>query len=259
MSETEPSLRPVRWFHLVVPVVVMLAGPLAVAFVFGIVYGAVNRDDPLAAQHVTQMITEPATRFVFVQCILASLYIAFLIALSLMLGPIGSHRMVADFVPARGSHLIFGLIAGFLLAAGSMAFLGWLASHGVEFQTNKGEQEVMPHNLPELLMAGSTIVILGPFAEELYFRGALMSWLRDKMGLALAIFVSAAVFGLVHFNFLVFPGVQGWILTGVIAAIGVVNGLWAARSGSLWPAFATHAGFNGTMVAAAMLLPGASP
>ena len=175
-----------------------------------------------------------------------------------MLGRVGSRRMVADFATARVSHLTFGVIVGFLLAAGSMAFLGWLASQGVEFKPNEAEQEVMPHNLAELLMAGSTIVLLGPFAEELYFRGALMSWLRDKIGLVLAIAISAALFGLVHFNFLVFPGIQGWILTGVIAGIGVVNGLWAARSGSLWPAFATHAGFNATMVAAAMIAPEAT-
>lgn len=256
---SDEGLRPVRWYHLVVPVVAMFAGPIAAGLLFGIAYGAMHPGDPDVARNLTELMTQPAARFVLVQCILASMYIAFLLALTLMLGRVGSHRMVADFTRARGSHLISGLVVGFLLAAGSMALLGWLASQGIEFQPNKGEEEVMPRNLPELLMAGSTVVILGPFAEELYFRGALMSWLRDRMGLALAILVSAVLFGLVHFNFLVFPGIQGWILTAVIAAIGVVNGLWAARSGSLWPAFATHAGFNGTMVAAAMLLPGASP
>lgn len=257
---TAPEQRRVRWYHLIVPIVAMAGAFLAAGLAIGVVAAAsMNPGDmqsePDMRQALMAWLTDPTTKFIVLHVILAAAYLAFLLALTWLLGPVGRARMVADFGPLPGGQVVLGLIAGVVLAVGSMAFIGWLASKGMSFEENKTQQEVMPHDWAELLMAGSTIAILGPFAEELYFRGALLSWLRDKAGLAFAIVVSAILFGLAHFYFLAMPDAQGWILTGVIVAIGLVNGVWAARSGSLWPPFATHAAFNGTMVAVALIAP----
>jgi membrane protease YdiL (CAAX protease family) len=113
----------------------------------------------------------------------------------------------------------------------------------------------MPHSLLELAVAVPTVVLLGPIAEELYFRGALLSWIRDKAGLFAGMIVASVLFALAHGQFAANPGPQGWIMTGLLAVVGFVAAVLAWRSGSLWPPFVMHAAFNGTMIAFAFLAP----
>lgn len=78
-----------------------------------------------------------------------------------------------------------------------------------------------------LLAAG----ILAPIAEEAFFRGVLYGWLRRRLGLVLAVSISALVFGLVH--------VQP--IHALIAAImGVGLALLYEFSRSLWVPILTH-------------------
>lgn len=82
-----------------------------------------------------------------------------------------------------------------------------------------------------LLFAG----ILIPFAEEIFFRGVVFAWMRDRWGLPVGVIVSSIVFGVLHVNL------------GSVAAItllGVLCALAYQRSGSIWVAVALHAGNN---------------
>lgn len=82
-----------------------------------------------------------------------------------------------------------------------------------------------------LLLAG----LLVPLVEELAFRGLLQGWIRERLGPAPAIVLSALIFALMH-------GIPM-----LIPALMLVGGLLAwlyERSGSLWPAIAMHASFN---------------
>jgi membrane protease YdiL (CAAX protease family) len=133
--------------------------------------------------------------------------------------------------------------------------VGALEAGGMEFREGQAERAVMPTSLGQALMAIATIVIAGPYFEELYFRGALLSWLGGKLGILAAIVIGSTLFALAHGQFLANPGPQGWVMTGLLAAVGIAASIIAWRSGSLWPAFATHAAFNGTMIALAMLAP----
>ncbi len=96
---------------------------------------------------------------------------------------------------------------------------------------------------PDVNLAGGLLVILAgglaiPFAEELFFRGMIFSWLRQRMGLWAAALLSGLVFGLFH----LYPP------TAVSAfVLGVVLALVYERSGSLWPAVAIHA-VNNTLI-----------
>jgi membrane protease YdiL (CAAX protease family) len=45
-----------------------------------------------------------------------------------------------------------------------------------------------------LLLGG----IIAPFAEELYFRGIIYAWLRQKWGIWVAMLISSLIFGLLH-------------------------------------------------------------
>jgi membrane protease YdiL (CAAX protease family) len=105
-------------------------------------------------------------------------------------------------------------------------------------------------------------VLLGPFAEEVLFRGFLMGRLR-RAGLrpALAIGISAAAFGLAHVQHsdlllvrvLVTPVLGGWQGSFLDQAVGqmvvtagggALFGWIVYRWGSLWPAIGLHACIN---------------
>ena len=76
----------------------------------------------------------------------------------------------------------------------------------------------------------------------------LVSGLRRKIGAPLAVFASAAIFALLHFRFLSHGGVEGWVYTATIAAVGLVTATLALRTGSLWGPFAVHAGYNAAII-----------
>jgi membrane protease YdiL (CAAX protease family) len=76
------------------------------------------------------------------------------------------------------------------------------------------------------------------FAEELFFRGWLLRWLRPRLGTAGAIVLQATLFTLPNLiaAFLLTP-VQGAVYAVVYAwlGIGIVGGWAAARTGTIWP------------------------
>lgn len=108
------------------------------------------------------------------------------------------------------------------------------------------------------LSFGVTLVFVGilvPLSEELFFRGAIYTWLRDRSPVWVSVLVSAALFGLGHADSL-----------GVVAAsfvIGVVNALVFEKTRSIWVPVVIHAANNSLAVimvylaaALAKLLPG---
>jgi membrane protease YdiL (CAAX protease family) len=85
-----------------------------------------------------------------------------------------------------------------------------------------------PGALGVLIVGGITV----PFAEELFFRGVLYTWLRKHWGMWPSVLASAFIFGLVHVD----------IAVGVTAfALGVVLGLVYEYSRTLWTPFLIHA------------------
>jgi membrane protease YdiL (CAAX protease family) len=88
------------------------------------------------------------------------------------------------------------------------------------------------------------MVILVPIAEELYFRGFLLSHLKKSLGIPAALVLSAAAFALMHFPAGSAPQ---------MAALGAVTAAVALASDSVLGAIAIHAAWN-----AAAVLPSAS-
>ncbi|MCU0498237.1 MAG: CPBP family intramembrane metalloprotease [Anaerolineae bacterium] len=82
-----------------------------------------------------------------------------------------------------------------------------------------------------ILFAG----ILIPFAEELFFRGVVFAWIRDRWGLSVGVIVSSVVFGLLHVSL-------GSVVA--ITLLGAICALAYQRTGSIWVAVALHAGNN---------------
>ena len=76
------------------------------------------------------------------------------------------------------------------------------------------------------------IVLVGPFFEELVFRGFLYGTLRGRFNRAAAVLASAGLFSLVH----------GYGLVGFLSVFwsGVVLAWVYEECGSLWPSIAVH-------------------
>ncbi len=78
------------------------------------------------------------------------------------------------------------------------------------------------------------IGILGPFAEELFFRGVLFFGLRNtRVGAAGAVVISALAFAVVHFQY-------EPLLLAFIFIDGLLLGLARWRSASLWVPMTIH-------------------
>jgi membrane protease YdiL (CAAX protease family) len=167
--------------------------------------------------------------------------------------------MVARYRPIPPYAFFLALMGGVLMAVLSCVVDWQLAAHSlVKFDVTAAEQRMIPHSPATLPLGLLCIAIVVPFAEELYFRGLLLSWLRGKMIAPLAAVLSAALFALVHFRFISHPGAEGWIHSGTIAALGLVNGVLALYTRSLWGPFAVHAGYNAVLISTASLVPGLS-
>jgi membrane protease YdiL (CAAX protease family)/NAD-dependent dihydropyrimidine dehydrogenase PreA subunit len=93
-----------------------------------------------------------------------------------------------------------------------------------------------------LVLAMLMVVLIGPFVEEVVFRAALLEGLAARLGAWPAIFAQAALFAAFHRSlWLFFP----------MFVLGAALGWLAHARGSLWPAVAMHALYNGITVAAA--------
>jgi len=83
-----------------------------------------------------------------------------------------------------------------------------------------------------LALAVVVVGLLAPVAEELFFRGYMLTRLRAVWSPGPAILVSAIAFGIIHGE---------WVHGLLAAGIGVYLGLVTERSGSVVPAIVCHA------------------
>ena len=91
------------------------------------------------------------------------------------------------------------------------------------------------------LLALSALVVIGaPLVEEIFFRGVVMGALK-RLGLAVAVLVSAVAFAFVHFGQL--------LAMPAFVVLGVVLGLLTLGRRRLGPAIVTHATFNAITMA----------
>ena len=114
--------------------------------------------------------------------------------------------------------------------------------HGGEDQ-GLGADRWQPEHAGAFAANVVVLVLLGPFAEELFFRGLGVRVLMLYGGLV-AILVTGVIFGLVH-------GLLGALPPLVLFGIGLA---WVRlRSASVWPAFIGHAAYNGLGIAVLVL------
>jgi uncharacterized protein len=95
-------------------------------------------------------------------------------------------------------------------------------------------------HLPFLILV---VVIIGPLAEELIFRGLLLDWLKQKLAPVAAAVITSLAFALAHNNHLL-SGAVGWLQLFDRFLIGISASWLVLRYKSLAPAFVMHAANN---------------
>jgi uncharacterized protein len=111
----------------------------------------------------------------------------------------------------------------------------------------------MPQNTPfdqffdrpfDAYLTAIFAVTFGPLMEELFFRGMLYPVLARRIGVLGGIFITASLFGLMHFA----QYGRSWGAVLIIFLVGVVLTTIRAVTKSVASSFLAHVGYNGTLM-----------
>jgi uncharacterized protein len=144
----------------------------------------------------------------------------------------------------RGRHVVLAALvgaAGFLVANGVMAL--WIRVLPERVLRTFDVSRVFDVPFREQVAIALIASVLAPLCEEAAFRGYLQRTLALRRSPAVAIGVSAVLFGVLHLDPVRLPA---------LVVLGVVFGWLGWRSGSTWPAVTAHAANNG--LASALVL-----
>jgi membrane protease YdiL (CAAX protease family) len=133
----------------------------------------------------------------------------------------------------------FGLVAGYLRL---MHALG----HPVAAQPMLSELAAHGLAAPGAWLVVLGIVVVGPLAEEILFRGYLFTALAATLPAWVAHLVTAVLFGLAH----------GFDYALPIAVLALLFGWLRARHRALWPCVLAHMVHNGLTVVLVLCWPG---
>ena len=150
-------------------------------------------------------------------------------------------RLDAGRTPAHLVYtaLAFGGSIGFIVAYGAV-----LDAAGLEnLQPDQGITEDAILGGAGVAASVLMIVVIGPFTEEVFFRGFIFPALRTRLGLGWALAASGAIFAVFHVD----PKVMLPIfVTGVMLA-------WLYhKTGSIWPPLVAHALQNALALAVSL-------
>ncbi|HVV64278.1 MAG TPA: CPBP family intramembrane glutamic endopeptidase [Rhizomicrobium sp.] len=243
----------VRWQDLFLPVPAFLVwlGLLALAAALAM---ALGERFGIPGRKIANLIGAANKDFVSSQFAAASLELTILFFSWRVAKRVAGPSLVARYRPIGWNAFLIALAGGCALALVLFGVNWEIATRAiVKFHVSAGERLSLPQSAGQLPLGLLCVSLIAPFCEELYFRGVVLSWLRSKMVAPLAAPASAALFALAHLRFVTHPDLDGWVYTGAIAIVGLVNAVLALRSHSLWGPFAVHAGYNATIVAMAAL------
>ena len=155
----------------------------------------------------------------------------------------------AGLLPRRPVRDLFwtsvGLPMGLVLTALTLAAVAQLATslgHPPEPVNHTTLRQIQDAETRQELIGMLVLVVgLGPLLEEIAYRGLLQTSLLSVLGQNqrwLVVSVAAALFSVVH------VGAVSWHALPGLFVLGVVLGWLYERTGSLWPPFLIHAGFN---------------
>jgi hypothetical protein len=166
-------------------------------------------------------------------------------------------------VRRRGSDLVsaFALKAFapvYALWTAAVVLVGWFAYIAYAFVVRALGWDPPPSAVSDLTdvfgpdaiglgLAIVMVVLVGPFVEEMVFRGMVLPFASSRWGVAVGTATSAVLFAASHFSL--------WRLVP-LALLGVALAWLRTSSDSLVPSIAAHALYNAVAVAAAFYVAG---
>lgn len=94
-----------------------------------------------------------------------------------------------------------------------------------------------------VILTGIVVILIGPIAEEIFWRGYLLEQLRKLTRPAAALLIQSLLFGLVHIH-----QSQGYVALIQAFLMGAVLGMWRIRFRSFLPLMLAHMIINGVAV-----------
>jgi len=175
--------------------------------------------------------------WLFYLSLLAALYLSFGGWRGLS-GALGFHWTGLQDVALAEVVWIMALISGALLTSLGERYLGPPQSNALPLVRISLDPVFVALLVP-------LVALVGPAAEEMLFRGALLGWLRSVVPLPLAVVLSAAVFAGAH---LIVP------LLPLLFVFGLAAAYIYQRTGSTLNSFVMHATQNSLALIAAYLV-----
>lgn len=162
----------------------------------------------------------------------------------------GTGRLRQDFrVKVRLVDVPIALLGALVgRAVGAAAAVPVVASHRIVTNPDRALYALRRLGTPGWVVLALFTCVGAPLIEELYFRGLLQGQLAERFRPAVAIAVTAVVFGAAHVPN--DPGFAGLVLGVSIGAAGVVLGVVRHLSGRLGSSIGTHALFNAIAIVA---------
>jgi membrane protease YdiL (CAAX protease family) len=240
-----PAIRRVRWYHLLTPMLASLVVPVLVALVVagGMLLSGMRLDAAKLAQNF------------YVLCLIqATSQIGMLGVTLWLLSRITDPALPARFTWPTRRALLLGLAAAI---ACMVVFSGFEYLCDTFLHTHMGDDAarlpIAPRSWAQLPLGLLVIAVLAPLSEEAYFRGLVLGWCQRHWGRGAAIMLSSVLFGLVHLKWLTPGGLDGWLISAELVAMGAVLALVAMRTRTLWASCALHA-LNNLCAVALMFL-----
>ncbi|HEX3673902.1 MAG TPA: CPBP family intramembrane glutamic endopeptidase [Rhizomicrobium sp.] len=243
---------PIRFFDIFVPVLVVFLATLGLILA-GVGAAIALKADPELWTRLDPTLVTAQTEIVAILAVTGLLYVAMLFALWAICRRRGPFTFAGYFGRFRPREFLLGGLCGALLACGVTVMFWALDTYKIVTIHNTPNDAVLNnmHAPLELALSLAVIGFIGPLAEEVYFRGLLLAWMRRWFWLPLAAVVDAAFFSFVHGENLGHPGAEGWILSGIIATIGLLNVIFYLRTRSLWMPVGLHMFYNSALVLSA--------
>lgn len=145
---------------------------------------------------------------------------------------------IRDFIALRASHWAFlplALVLGVAATVPADAIYTLVLERFPSSHVSESISSLPTAPLSKQIMYGVILAGLGPFAEEVLFRGALFRPLLRRYPLATCLPLTSLAFTFVHAEPQAFAP---------IFLMGLLLGLLRAKSGSLFAPFVMHAAFN---------------
>ncbi len=157
----------------------------------------------------------------------------------------GATPRALGFVPATGQRpYVKALLGWFLALAAIVSWAIFIDAVGIDsIDPNDNVNDIIDIG-GGLALSVAVVGLWGPLAEEVFFRGFVLSGLRSRFGNRGALLLSAGLFALFHIDPTVYVP---------LFFFGIVLGWLYLHTRSIWPSVAVHVVHNTTILLAATL------